>query len=95
METKQITVCDAIHIDVACEKNDWEDIKYGGSPILGYDFYISPDEDIEFIKNEIVKYIKKYNRPFISIKHSIRKNYIVEKLWTLEKIEECIKNNSI
>ena len=53
METKQITVCDAIFIYVSCERNDWTDIKCGGPAILGYEFYVSPDEDIEMVKNEI------------------------------------------
>ena len=58
METKQITVCDAIFIDVSCERNDWTDIKCGGPAILGYEFYVSPDEDIEMVKNEPKKIIQ-------------------------------------
>lgn len=95
METKQITVCDAIFIDVSCERNDWVDIKCGGPAILGYEFYVSPDEDIEMVKNEIVKYIKKYHRPFMGISHYVRKNFDIQKLWTLERIEECIKKHAI
>lgn len=95
METKQITVCDAIFIDVSCERNDWVDIKCGGPAILGYEFYVSPDEDIEMVKNEIVKYIKKYHRSFMGISHHVRKNFDIQKLWTLERIEECIKKHAI
>lgn len=95
MKTKQITVCDAIFIDVSCERNDWADIKCGGPAILGYKFLVSPDEDIEVFENEIKKFIKKYRRPFMGISHYVRKNVNVEHLWTLERIEKCIKENAI
>lgn len=95
METKQITVCDAIYIDVTCERNDWTDIKCGGPATLGYEFYVSPDEDIDYIEGEIKKYIKKYRRPFMGISHSVHKNFNIKYLWTLEKIEKCIRENAI
>lgn len=94
MKTKTIKVCDAIHIDISCEQNDLADIKCGGSPILGYDFYISPDEDKKDIENFIKQCIKKYNRPFIGISFNIKKDFPITNLWTKEKIEECIKQNS-
>jgi len=95
METKQITVCDAIFIDVSCEHNDSTDIKCGGPYILGYEFYVSPDENIEEVETKIKGFIKKYNRPFIGINHYVKKNFNVERLWTIDIIEECIKNNAI
>lgn len=93
METKTITVCDAIHIDVACERNDMADIKCGGPAVLGYDFFVSPDEDIEMVKDEIKKAIKLKRQPFMGISTNVHKNFDVTKLWTLEKIQNCIKNN--
>lgn len=94
MKTKSIKVCDVKVYSISCEYNDSVDIKCGGSPVLGYDFGVSPDED----ENEIIDFlkacIKKYRRPFIGIKVSIQKDFPIKYLWTKEKMEECIKNNS-
>lgn len=97
MKTKTITtvVCDAILIDIGCELNDSTDIKCGGSPVLGYTFYVSPDEDKENLTNFIMRCIKKYKRPFINMSLKIENDYPVKNLWTLEMIENCIKNNPI
>ena len=95
MKTKTIEVCDAIHINVNCKENDWDDIKIGGPATLGYEFYVSPDEDIEALKKTIKGWIKKYKRPFLGINHRVRKDFPIEYLWTHEKMEECIRNNAI
>jgi hypothetical protein len=94
METKKIEVTDAIHIEVNCIQNDWDDIKIGGPSVLGYDFYVSSDEEktIDFF---IEKCIKKYDRPLIDIHHNVEKDFSVEKLWTNDMIDECIKENEI
>ena len=94
METKTIEVCDAVLYDISCAYNDSVDIKCGGSPVLGYEFGVSPDEN----KDEIIKFlkgcIKKYNRPFIGISTRIIKDFPVKHLWTKEKMENCIKENA-
>ena len=91
MKTKQIEVCDANYFSVSCVHNDWADIKCGGSPILGYDFIVSPDEDVDEMKKFIELTIRKYKRPFMGISVNVHKDFPVDKLWTREKIEECIK----
>ena len=53
MKTKTIKVCDAIHVDISCEENDNTDIRCGGPGTLGFDFYVSPDED----KKELKKFL--------------------------------------
>lgn len=95
METKSITVCDAYRINVSCERNDWADIKCDVPAMLGYDFVVSPYWDIKETMEEIKNIIIKYKRPFIGISYNKYKNFNVKYLWTMEKIEECIKNNSV
>jgi len=95
METKTIEVCDAIHISVSCEYNDSADIKCGGPAVLGYDFIISPDENIKDVEEKIKGWIYKYKRGFIGISHYTHKDFPTKKLWTLEKIEECIKKYAL
>jgi len=94
MKTKSIEVCDAVVYNIACERNDSVDIRCGGPATLGYDFGVNPDEN----KDEIIKFLrktlKKYNRPIIGISTTIQKEFPINYLWTKEKMEECIKNNS-
>ena len=89
MKTKQIIVCDAIYIDVSCVYDEKID------DVFGYDFYVSPDCDLEAIINDIKSFLIKYNRPLISITHGLKLDYDVSKLWDTEKIEECIKTYEI
>ena len=95
MKKKTIEVCEAVVISVSCKQNDSVDIRCGGPAILGYDFGVSPDEDINKWKKKVKGFIDKYNRPFMGISHSTQKDFPVEHLWTLERIEECIKENGI
>jgi len=95
MKKKTIEVCNAIIIDVSCQLNDSTDIKCGGPPVLGYDFGVSPDEDIKKLKKKVEKWCKKYHRGFMSIRTNKYKDFPVEHLWTPEKIENCIKENAI
>jgi len=84
---KKITGYEAVHIIVDCEKNDSVDIRCGGPDMLGYDFYVDPDnvnEMIEFIKKEL----EKQKQPLLNIQkveHIFR-----EKLWDKKSISECI-----
>ena len=95
MKTKTITVCDAIHINVLCAYNDYADIKCGGSPTLGYDFFVSPDEDKPAMTKFIKKCLKEYQRPFIGLDYDIKKDFKIDNLWTKEEIEECIKQHAV
>ena len=90
-----IEVTDAVCYDISCEHNDSVDIRAGGPPILGYEFYVSSDEDKEEIKKFLEACIKKYRRPFMGISTYKRKNFPVKNLWTREMMEECIKNHAI
>jgi hypothetical protein len=94
MKTRKIEVCDGIFVDVVCEFNDSTDIECGGPATLGYEFFISPD-DKDDIKSNIMKFLKKYNRPFIGMSFIIYKDFPVKNLWSLEKIEECIKSHDV
>jgi len=94
---KYIEVVTAIKIKVNCIQNDWADIKCGGPPILGYDFYI--DGSKESNKDKYIKFIektlKKYNRPLIGISTHEVKDFDKRRLWNEKTIEECIKNNPL
>jgi hypothetical protein len=95
METKTIEVCDAVYVNVSCERNDPVDIRCGGPAILGYDFYVSPDENIFDLIDFITDCIKKNRRPFIGIATGEKKDFPVKNLWTREMIKKCIKENAI
>jgi hypothetical protein len=95
MKTKTIEVCDALHVDVSCAMNDYADIKCGGSPVLGYNFFVSPDENRDQLYIFIKKCLKTYGRPFIGISIDVRKDFPVDKLWTREMMAKCIKENAV
>jgi len=93
MKTKKIEVCDEIFIDISCAYNDRVDVMAGGPAVTGYEFYVSPDENEEDLRKFVVAMVKKYNRPYMGVSFSIKKNYPVEHLWTKERMEQCIKDN--
>ena len=93
MKTKNIEVCDAVMINITCDYNDPVDIKCGGLATLGYEFYVSPDEDIINLESKIKGLIEKCERSFMGISHRIHKDFDVKNLWTLQEIEKCIKEN--
>jgi len=95
MKTKTIKVCKAHHIVVDCMENDSVDIRAGGPAILGYDFYISFDKDVEKYKKFIRKCLKKYDRPFISFSTYVAKDFNVKHLWTKKNIKKTIKKYGI
>lgn len=96
MKTKTIEVCNALHVDVSCERNDdFNDIKCGGAPILGYDFFVSPDENRDELYAFIRKCLRAYKRPLIGINMCVCRDFPVDKLWTREMIEKCIKEHAV
>jgi hypothetical protein len=95
MKTKTIKVCDAIHVDVSCEENDSTDIKCGGPAMLGYDFFVSPDENCNELCTFIKKCLKTYGRPLINIIINAHEDFPIKKLWTRKMIEKCIKEHNL
>jgi hypothetical protein len=87
MET--IKVCDAILIEILC--GYYSD----GSVITGYEFCVSPDENEGELRKFVDELMDGYNRPYQGLTFSISKNYPVKKLWTKERIAECIKDNEV
>ena len=84
--------CYKVIID--CQRNDSVDIKCGGPEYLGYDFFIDCENS-----HEMIEYIKEVcqelNVPIINLYFDQDKIYEKEegKIWTKEKIYECIENN--
>ena len=75
-----------IKVIVDCENNDPVDIRCGGSPILGYDFYVESSEGIEdFIREEL----KQNNQPCMNVK--FEEIQYSTRVWTKEMISKCIK----
>jgi len=93
MKTKIIEVTDALEISVNCQRNDWDDIKIGGSAFIGFDFFIDPSEKDEIIPF-IEKLLKKHRIPLKGgISEYENKDFPVKNLWDKEKIEKCIIDN--
>ena len=87
MKKENVLVCDAIHIDVSCVKTE--------DDVLGYDFYISPNDDLLSFTEKVKELLVKYNRPLIEISVGVKKNYDVYKLWSFSDIENCIKKYEV
>lgn len=85
---KKVEAWKARHIYVNCERNDRVDIKCGGPPILGFDFYIDPKQKKMMIKF-IEKCLNENCRPLMSINTGELR--VVETVWTKEMIAESIK----
>lgn len=88
-------LCDAVCLEVACERNEHEDIMFGGPVMLGYTFYILKNDDVKNTIDFIVNCLNKYNRPYISTSIVLKKNFNTKYLMTRENIEEIIKTTSI
>ena len=73
---------------IDCERNDWDDIKYGGPQYLGFDFKVDDSEDDKELEAWLRKTLKMYGHNIISI----RIYKIDEYIWSREKMEECIKH---
>jgi hypothetical protein len=89
---KKVSAYRAVHYSVNVKPNDPVDISCGGPRYLGFDFFVDveePQEDIAlFIRGEL----KKKGSPCASISHSPA---VVEKLWTLKMISDCIRNTDL
>ena len=90
MKKIQKTLVKVKKIIVNCEQNDSVDMRCGGPPVLGFDFYIDADKNIDKMINFIKSELKENCLPLMSI--CTEKDAIEEKyLWTKDKISECIK----
>jgi len=95
MKTKKIEVCNAIQISVNCKRNDSTDIKCGGPVMLGYDFIVSSDKNLEKIKTFIKECLKDNNRPFIDFSTQVREDFPVKHIWKKKGIKKCIEENGV
>lgn len=81
-------------IVVDCQYNDEVDIKCGGPYCLGYDFFI-PTEQVDEMLEYIRETCEELNTPILAMYYDPNQTFEKEedKLWTKEKIYECIENN--
>jgi len=96
---KTINVVDAIHLSIGCERNDSVDVRAGGPPILGYDFYVTEESarngGLDVMKNELEQCCRQHRRGFISISSKTIPDFKVENIWTMENMQKCIKENEL
>ena len=80
-----------VHISVVTSINDPVDMRCGGPPTLGYDFYVDASKVLH-LEEHIKACLKKYGRNCLSISSS-RTDFLLpkSKIWTEKKIENCIK----
>jgi hypothetical protein len=80
------------HIAVDCVRNDKQDIRIGGPEFIGYDFYVDKNETKE-MKKFIINTLREFGTPLenIYVEGTVTKNQA--KVWTKDKIYNCIKNN--
>ena len=64
---RTIDEVEAIPISVDSQNNSREDIRAGGCHTRGYDFFVSPDDDIEEIKTLIKNEMKKNRQPLMGM----------------------------
>lgn len=97
MDTAKVDskLCEAVCLEVACERNEAEDIMFGGPLMLGYSFYVLKDDNVKDTINFIVECLNKYNRPYISTTVILKKNFNTKYLMTRDMIDDIIKTTSI
>jgi len=92
---KLVEIVEARHFDIFVAHNDAHDISCGGSPTLGYGFFVSLDEPygemLEFLRASL----KKHGRTYQNITYNKIKNVRSDQLWTREAIYKCIKDNYV
>ena len=79
-------------ISVDCVYNDPVDIRCGGPEYLGFDFFVK-EEDVQMMKEFITITLNSLEIPLISIYESGFVNLSPNKVWTKERIFECIKKD--
>lgn len=80
-----------LHISVDCVRNDSVDIRCGGPPTLGFDFYVGTRVNVVDYKAFINRCLRDCNVPLMGI--TVRKDSIEadRKLWTKGRIREAIR----
>ena len=92
MSTSKV-VCSKISVD--CIENDPVDIRAGGSPVLGFDFYVKEQEESQMV--ELIKTtLNEYRLPLMGIEISEKGSMILEpnKVWDSARIIACIEEES-
>lgn len=90
---KKVEGYEAIFYTIDCKRNDSVDIKCGGPPYLGFDFSIDAEIPEEEVITKLRELLEKVGHPVLSVR--ARDKRIVEKLWTWEAIEKCIKETKL
>lgn len=85
------TAVKLVHISVTTAINDAVDMRCGGPPTLGYDFYVDASK-AKKLEEHVKECLKKYGRNCLSISSS-KTDFLLpkSKIWTADKIEKCIK----
>lgn len=75
---------------VNCRRNDPAVVQAGGSPMLGFEFYI-PDIAAESMASFVKTRLRKHKLPLLSITVEKGEFYLPnDQLWTRKKIDDCI-----
>jgi hypothetical protein len=93
MKKSRKTLYKAKHYVINCERNDDVDIRCGGPPFTGFDFYI----DADLSKTKVIRWLKlalkKSGHPCLSVNAlGVRE---VQELWTQKRIWECMTGTQL
>jgi hypothetical protein len=85
--------CRHVYVDVC--PNDSADIKCGGDPVLGFDFYVDPSEKPQDIKKFIVDKLAGHGitPECVFVGRPIEHGF-VSRLWTRRRIALCINKDA-
>ena len=90
---KKLVILRKVVINCKINPDYMDDLKYCTNPnyYLGFDFYIDIDENLEYIEKWLRAKLKHYEHPCLSIKFENIVEADPKNLWTIEKMERCIK----
>lgn len=91
-KTRTVILHKVHHIEVNCEPNDSVDIRCGGQPMLGFDFYVDINENVKEYIEFIKKTLAKHGLPWQSIFRG-KTEIETKKTWTKRMIATEIKND--
>ena len=90
MRKKRRTLYKARHYAVDCAYNDIVDIKCGGPPRLGFDFYIDADLSQVKVTNWLKKALKAAGHDCLGVGALGTREVQKKDLWTQKKIWKCM-----
>ncbi len=93
-DTKKNTIT-ARHVEVNCKEKEIVDLSDGKNKFIGFDFYISPDEDFEKIKKFIENELKLNSSPLHSIVDKGEVEIASHRVLSKKKIKASIKEAEI